>query len=102
MIFKRGIWIIILFILAVSCQSGVNRLEVGIECENDPGSVDSLKYALTGLTGITYVAISPDTRHLTLHYNRFQTHSDVIISCIEKHGYTPRLIEKSPVIREDD
>ncbi len=97
----RQLTVILLLILAITaCQSGINRLEVSLEENPDPGSLDSLKYALTGLNGITTVAMSPDKQHITLHYDRFQTHSDVIISCIKSHGYTPQVIEKKPVNEE--
>ncbi len=97
MTFKQCIFLIALLFTSLSCQSNINRIEVEIKANRDTYPVDSLKYALTGLRGINYVAMSPDTSHLTLKYDRYKTHSDVILKCISDYGYNPRLITKESV-----
>jgi len=92
---------LIVLIAFISCQSNINRIDIKIETSNNAAIMDTLKYSLIGLKGITYVAISPDTNRISIKYDRYQTHSDCIFEAIRAHGYTPVLIEKKPVRKED-
>ena len=92
--------LIVLFTL-ISCQSNINRIDIKIESSDNAALMDTLKYSLIGLRGITYVAISPDTDRISMKYDRYQTHSDRILEVIQAHGYTPAQVEKKPVKKED-
>jgi len=102
MTFKRYFLLLIPILCTVACQSNINRIEVEIVSNTQSAAVDSLKYALTGLQGISYVALSPDTTHITLKYDRYKTHSDVILQCISKYGYHPRMISKKSIPNEKE
>jgi copper chaperone CopZ len=95
-----SIILIALFTL-ISCQSNINRIELKIETGDSATILDTLKYSLIGLAGITYVAISPDTDHISIKYDRYQTHSDRILEAIQARGYYPVLIEKKRVNKKE-
>lgn len=101
MIFRCISIILIILFTLISCQSNINRIDIKIESGDHAALMDTLKYSLVGLRGITYVAISPDTNRISIKYDRYQTHSDRILEAIQAHGYTPVLIEKKPVKKED-
>ncbi|MCD6233826.1 MAG: hypothetical protein DRP86_04620 [Candidatus Neomarinimicrobiota bacterium] len=97
MTFRQFLLLFFLALFTIACQSNINQIEVEILADTQSFPVDSLKYALTGLQGINYVAMSPDTSHITLKYDRYKTHSDVILQCISEYGYHPRLISKKSI-----
>ncbi|KUK54590.1 MAG: hypothetical protein XD77_0894 [Marinimicrobia bacterium 46_47] len=102
MIVKRSLIFFFPILFTVACQSSINRIEVEIVSNAQSAAIDSLKYALTGLQGINYVALSPDTTHITLKYDRYKTHSDVIMQCIAEYGYHPRMISKKSIPNEEE
>ncbi|MDD5582584.1 MAG: hypothetical protein PHS99_05170 [Candidatus Marinimicrobia bacterium] len=99
---KKCLWLGFILFMFLSCQSNIVHLEIKISHDENSSPIDSLKFSLTDLPGIQYVALSPDTSFITLIYDRYKTHSDQIITRISNHGYHPVLVSKTFISKEEE
>ena len=91
-----GILIILLF-LAACGQSRHNELTYRYIPGEDATELDSLKLCLLSDPGTEMMVLFPDSHRVTIRYNRFHTHQQVIERHFLQNGYAIELLSKKPV-----
>ncbi|MFA6617666.1 MAG: hypothetical protein WCT23_01165 [Candidatus Neomarinimicrobiota bacterium] len=90
---------ILLILLLLSACSSPRRNEVIYRFipQENAISIDSLKVNLLDTKGLEMLAMYPDSDIVIIHYDRFQSHYNLIEKCFEANGYKFELLKKSPL-----
>jgi len=95
-------FIILLLIGFTACSSSrKNEIVYRYIPNEDAISLDSLKSEILGASGAEMLVVYPDSDVVIIHYDRFETHQDIIESHFTKCGYKITLLRKSKIEEKD-
>ena len=95
------IFLIFLLFLVACSPSRKNELVYRYSLNEDAVSFDSLKSEILGASGAEMLIVYPDSDVVIIHYDRFNSHQDIIESCFMECGYKITLVKKSKIEEKD-